>query len=101
MRAGDPIASSISAIQIPTLPLLSAEATVGAKIAQAKPLQAFPVTVVIAGRYDNIKEFLTGLLSLRRVTAIQSISIKQFNRREENDGSIQASIALQSYYTTQ
>ncbi len=93
--------ASISAIQIPSLPLLSQEATAGAKTAAAKPIEEFPVSIVLAGQYENIRAFLTGLLNLRRVTAINTISIKQFARRGESDGSLQLSIGLKSYYTTQ
>mgnify|MGYP001558903331 FL=1 len=93
--------SSISAIQIPTQPLLIKEATIEEKIAPTKPIEEFPVTMVITGQYENIKTFLTGLLSLRRVTAINSISIKNYINQEGNDGSLQLSIALKSFYSTQ
>ncbi len=93
--------SSISAIQIPSIPLLSKEATISTKLTPTKPIEEFPITVVLSGQYENIKAFLNGLLSLRRVTAINSISIKRFTQREGSDDSVQISIALQSYYTTQ
>lgn len=93
--------SSISAIQIPALPLLAKEATPSANAVAIKPLEEFPITVIITGQYENIKSFLTGLLLLRRATTIHSVSIKQFSQRDERNGSLQLSIALKSYYTTQ
>lgn len=93
--------ASVSAIQIPSLPLLAQEATGAAKTAAVKPNAEFPLTIVIAGQYPSIRQFLTGLLELRRVTSINTISIKQVARRNEGDGSIQLSIGLKSYYTTQ
>lgn len=93
--------ASISAIQIPSLPLIAQEATVAAKTSSTKPNEEFPMTVVIAGQYPSIRAFLTGLLTLRRVTSINTISIKQIAHRNESDGSIQLSIGLKSYYTTQ
>lgn len=93
--------ASLSAIQIPALPLLTKEATASGTSTPVKPIEEFPITIVIMGQYENIKTFLTGLLSLRRVTAIQSIAITQFSKHEGNDGSIQLSIALTSYYTTE
>lgn len=93
--------SSVSAIQLPSLPLLSKEATPGAKTAPVKPIEEFQVTIVVSGSYENVKAFLMGLLKLRRITAINSISIKQFSHQDDTISSLQLSIALKSYYTTQ
>ena len=93
--------ASISAIQIPALPLIAQEATGAAKTAAVKPNAEFPLTMVIAGQYPSIKQFLTSLLELRRVTSVNTISIKQVARRNEGDGALQLSIGLKSYYTTQ
>jgi len=93
--------ASVSAIQIPSLPILGQEATPGAKLAPSKPLEPFPVSVVLSGSYTSLKTFMDGLLSLRRITSIDSISLKPALRLGAPGDTIQLSIRLQSYYLTQ
>jgi Tfp pilus assembly protein PilO len=94
--------ASVSAIQVPSLPLLSQEASAGAKLAPTKSLVGeFPVTIVLAGGYPNIKSFLNGLLILRRLVTIDSITIKQEGGRGLNTDGLQLSIRLRGYYSSQ
>ncbi len=92
--------ASISAIQIPSLPLLGQEATPGAKLASNKPLEQFPVSLVLSGSYVSLKEFMDGLLKLRRIANIDTISIKPALRQGIPGDALQLSIRLQSYYLT-
>lgn len=92
--------ASISAIQIPSLPLLGQEATPGAKLAQQKPMDQFPVSLVISGSYISLKQFMDGLLTLRRITGIDAITIKPALRQGLAGDALQLSIRLQSYYLT-
>ena len=51
--------ASISAIVVPSLPLVSQEASAGAKLAAAKSIIGdFPITVVLTGDYLKVKSFL-------------------------------------------
>lgn len=94
--------ASISAIAVPSLPLVSQEASAGAKLAATKPiLGEFPVTIVLAGDYPSIKSFLTRLLTLRRVATIDTISIKQSATRSSFGSGLQLSTRFKSYYSTQ
>ena len=93
--------ASISAIQIPSLPLLGQEATPGAKLTPSKPLEQFPLSLVLSGSYTSLKAFMDGLLTLRRITGIESISIKPALRQGLPGDALQLSIRLQSYYLTQ
>lgn len=93
--------ASISAIQIPSLPLLGQEATPGAKLAQPKPLQDFPVSVVLIGRYAALKSFLDGLLTMRRIASIDTISFKMGVSKVILIDELQMSVRLTSYYSTQ
>lgn len=93
--------ASISAIQIPSLPLIAQEATPGAKLATPKATEAFPITIIISGPYSALRTFLTGLLSLRRITTIDTISLKQESHSIIPGETLQLSIRLLSYYSTQ
>lgn len=94
--------ASISALQIPSLPLLTQEASAGAKLAPTKSLVGeFPVTVVISGGYPNLKSFLYGLLTLRRVTSIDSITIKQSGSRALTGETLQLSVRIRGYFSSQ
>lgn len=90
--------ASISAIQIPSLPLLANEATPGAKLTSGKSLEAFPVNMVVEGSYANLKSFLEGILLMRRITIIDLISFKESSRIDIHGDSLQLSLQLQSYY---
>lgn len=93
--------ASISAIQVPSLPLITQEASAGAKLAQAKSVVGeFPVTIVLAGGYPNLKSFLYGLLTLRRLTSIDSITIKQAGRSLSGDV-LQLSVRIRGYFSSQ
>lgn len=93
--------ASISAIQIPSLPILGQEATPGAKLAQHKPLQDFPINVVLIGRYTALKAFLNGLLTMRRIASIDTISFKMGAAKVVLIDELQMSVRLTSYYSTQ
>lgn len=93
--------ASISAIQIPSLPLLSQEATPGAKLAAQKPLEQYPVSIILSGSYASLKAFMDGLLTLRRITSIDTISIKPAVRLGFAGDALQLTIRLQSYYSSQ
>lgn len=93
--------ASVSAIQIPGLPLLGSESTPGARLAPPKPLEQFPVSVVLTGPYPSLKAFMDGLLTLRRVTSIESLTLKPAFRQGIALDALQLTIRLQSYYSTQ
>lgn len=94
--------ASISAIVVPSLPLVSQEATAGAKLAAIKPIVGdFPVTIVLTGDYPTIKSFLTNLLELRRIATIDTISIKQAATHGSFGSGLQLSTRFKSYYSTQ
>jgi Tfp pilus assembly protein PilO len=94
--------ASISAIQVPSLPLISQEASAGAKLAPTKSgVGEFPITVVIAGDYANLKSFLNGILSLRRIASIDTISIKQEGTKVLGVSTLQLSIRVRGYYSSQ
>lgn len=94
--------ASISALQMPSLPLLTQEATAGAKLAPTKSLVGeFPVTVVITGGYPNLKSFLYGILTLRRITTIDAITIKQAGSRTLTGDTLQLSVRIRGYFSSQ
>lgn len=93
--------ASISAIQIPSLPILGQEATPGAKLAPPKPLENFPVSITLTGQYPALKGFMDGLITMRRITSIDSIAFKLSTSKEAFANDLQLSLKLTSYYSTQ
>lgn len=90
--------ASISAIQIPSVPIITKESTPGAKLSAQKPLQEFPVTMVLTGSYASLKTFLESLLTLRRITGIELLALKQGGSLQRDTNTLQLSIRLKSYY---
>jgi Tfp pilus assembly protein PilO len=93
--------ASISAIQIPSLPVLGREATPGAKLAQTKPLEDFPVSMVLTGQYASLKTFMDGLLKMRRIASVDTISLKLGLSKLVLVDQLQLSLKLTSYYSTE
>lgn len=93
---------TIAAILVPSLPLISQEASAGAKLSVSKSIVGeFPVSIVLSGDYPAVKSFLEGLLTLRRIATIETISIKQTVNQETQGSGLQLSIRFKSYYSTQ
>jgi hypothetical protein len=94
--------ASISAMQIPGLPLIAQEATPGAsRAAPAGTVSNFPITMVVKGPYAAIRAFLTGLLNMRRIVTIETLSLKQETKTLTPGEELQLSVRLKSYYSTQ
>lgn len=93
--------ASVSAIQIPSIPLTTDSATPGAKLTAQKPLQEFPITMVLTGAYPALKAFLNGLVSLRRIVTIEQIVIRQNGDFNNPTSELQLSVHLKSYYSLQ
>lgn len=93
--------ASISSIQIPNIPILGQEATPGAKLAQQKPTESFPVMITLIGEYPALKSCIDQLLTLRRITSIDSISFKQGPAIAPYINNLQVSLKLTSYYMNQ
>lgn len=93
--------ASIAAIQIPGVPITTDHATPGAKIANQKPLEEYTVNVVLSGSYPAIKSFLENILLLRRITAIDQLSIKQDGNLRVSGELLQLSLRLKTYYSMQ
>jgi len=93
--------ASISAMQIPSLPIFGKEATPGAKQAPPKPLEQYPVTIVLSGPYASLESFMDGLLTMRRILSVDTISFKKAVTKMEFTQDLQLSLRLMSYYSTQ
>lgn len=93
--------ASVSAVQIPAVPLTTNQASPGANLKAQAPLQTFPVTIVLSGSYPSLKSFLDRILQLRRITSIDQISLKQIGTLGLPGDTLQLSIRIQSYYSLQ
>lgn len=93
--------ASVSAILIPSLPLIAQDATPGAKLAPPNTLEEFPVSIVLTGSYTAIRAFLDGILNMRRITSIDTISIKRTIILGAPGETLQLSVRLMSYYSKQ
>jgi len=90
--------ASVSAIQIPEVPITIDHSTPGASLTNTKPLQEYSFGVVLTGSYSAIKSFFEYLLQLRRITNINNISIKQHGISGEV---LQLSLQLTTFYSVQ
>lgn len=90
--------ATISAIQVGQLPL-SNEATPGSQLQANKNVTAFPVTSIVGGSYGSIRNTLINIIGLRRITTIQSLSLRS-NGAITGDTMLEAVLRLQSYYST-
>ena len=93
--------ASISALQIPSLPVLGSEATPGAKLTPSKALEEFPLSLTITGEYRALKAFMDGLLTLRRIASIDSIALHHIGGEKLVSNELQAIMRLVSYYSIQ
>lgn len=93
--------ATISALQIPGVPLTTDESTPGAKLTAQKPIEEFTITMVVLGPYQSIKAFLQNLLNLRRITSLDMVSIRQADDLKSPGNTLQLSIRIKSYYSLQ
>jgi Tfp pilus assembly protein PilO len=95
--------ATVSAMQIPSVPLITKESTPGSNLIATTPLQDYALTMVVSGPYDAIKQYLNGLLVLRRITSIDNLTIRQGTEivASGSANTLQLSIRLKSYYSQQ
>lgn len=69
--------ASISAVSIPTVPLLGAQsATPSANPQNTEDMSRIvPIVFSITGQYTSIRQFMEGLLNMRRIVNINSVTI--------------------------
>ncbi len=75
-------ATTITAIQLPTVPLMSQENTANTPLGKGNTpsttgnkQQSFEVTLAISGPFVNLRAFIEGVTLMRRIATIESISI--------------------------
>lgn len=89
--------ASVSAIQIATVPL-SSDATPSGKITKAAGEETFATTVVLEGPWTSVYYFLDGLVKLRRLTTIDTISLKSGSTFSGGTPTLNLVVKLTSYY---
>ena len=67
--------SSLSAVQVPAVPLLPSVATLSAGPSPFGKVTEVPLVVVVTGTYTKIKAFLAGIISMRRIFVINTIGL--------------------------
>ncbi|MBI5619955.1 type 4a pilus biogenesis protein PilO [Candidatus Gottesmanbacteria bacterium] len=99
--------ASLSAVQVPTVPLLGIDASQSASAAPAKSalsagtLGDYPLTVTLNGSFGSIQSFINGLLSIRRALTIDAISILPSKENSAEKNSLQLTLKLKAYYRMQ
>lgn len=93
--------ATISALQIPSLPILGNEATPGAHLAPPKELEEIPLSLTVTGDYTSVKSFLDGLLMLRRITTLSSVTVRLGSTLDRGSNDLQMIVKLISYYSAQ
>ncbi len=103
--------ASLSAIQVPTVPLLGIDATRSAQTVLVRgpnaPKQSklgdFPVSVTVNGTFTNIQSFLQGIIAMRRITTVDILTIAPSKNSSIPAGTnmLQLTLRLKGYYLTQ
>lgn len=90
--------ASLSAVQIPTVPLLGQDASQSAT--PQKGTGDFSLTVTAAGPYTALQDFLKGIISMRRITSIELMSLVPSRDGKSSPGAsaIQLTLKLKTYY---
>lgn len=92
---------TVTAVQLPAVPLLGAQTP-----SSAGKNQPFDLSITVSGNYMGIKEFLSGLAQMRRVVIVNSMIITPEKSRDSNasdsatpvNPQIQLTLRLTSYY---
>ncbi len=79
---------SLSAVQVPSVPILGNQATPSGTTAQAGKLTEIPLVVVITGPYTRLISFLDGLVHMRRIATLKTISMAQTKEEIISGGKI-------------
>ena len=101
--------ASLSAVQIPTVPLLGKDASQSAapqttRLPNAPRISAgvgdYPATVTVTGPFAAISEFLKGMIAMRRITTIETMSLTPSKEEKSTLGSTQLQLTLKvkTYY---
>lgn len=88
------VVASTSSIQVSSVPLVGGEATTSATAHSG--LISFPITIVTNGSFSSLKAFIDGLLSLKRIVAVDSM---RFTPSAETG--LQLVLQLKTYYQNQ
>lgn len=90
--------ASLSAVQIPSVPLLGQDTTSSAS-GEKKQQGEFLLTVAITGPYQAIKSFLDGLLNMHRLVTIDTVDIQPNKIEKTSESTLQLLLKLKAYYT--
>lgn len=93
--------SSLSAVQVPTVPLLGQDATPGAKLAQKQ--SDFSLTTVVDAPFPVVKSFLDAVLNTRRIVSIDAMNLRPSKEGGMTPGPgggtfLQLVLKLKAYY---
>ncbi|MBI5449231.1 type 4a pilus biogenesis protein PilO [Candidatus Gottesmanbacteria bacterium] len=93
--------ASLSAVQIPTVPLLGQDASQSAVPSRVSAgVGDFSITVTAVGPYTAVSEFLKGLISMRRILSIELMSLipSRDGKSTLGNANIQLTLKLRTYY---
>ncbi|MFC1626742.1 type 4a pilus biogenesis protein PilO [Patescibacteria group bacterium] len=75
------VEASVSAISVPTVPLLGKEATQSMSQKDKEQPITVPVTFSVIGNYESIKSFIDGIVNMRRLALVRSMSVQQSHEK--------------------
>lgn len=92
--------SSLSAIQVPTVPLLGQDASISATKSLSGNLIDIPIVVSTNGSYTAIRSFLNGLLEMRRIVTVETLSLAPVldETGVDNKPMLKLVLKLKTYY---
>jgi hypothetical protein len=100
----------LSTVQLPAVPLLGQDTSTGKKpkTITGKKQATFDFTVTIQGSYPMIQAFLDGVITMRRLVAVNGITIAPYQAQSTGSQSaapssklLQLALKLRAYYFTE
>lgn len=94
------IDATVSALILPKTELAEKIASISGSAPPANTPESFTITVTVDGNYEQIKQFLQGLLNLRRIISIEQIRITtpDTDLNAEQQKSLRLITQIRAYY---
>lgn len=89
--------ATISSIQLPRTELVSPQATLSGE-EQDRPLASFFITLTVDGTFEQVTSFLNGVIELRRIVSVESISLSPIITEIQEAPLVRLVTKIQAHY---
>lgn len=93
-------AASISSLRVSEIPASGQTASPSGqkRTASSGPIE-FSLTITLTGVYEQLISFLSGMIDMRRIVAVDAVAISpDINQRNEKSGPLQLVLKVRSYF---